>query len=208
MLKNSHLVRLLEENKVEKRELTISKRRVPLVRAYLTGDNARKYVNAINRMIYFYRNFETTFEIKRGEVFVVGFQFECGNELNDSHFCAALLNSSKVSQLVTIVPLHSAKEGRELNPASEVLLGPIPGVSNEKDAVALINQTRTIDKRRLYDKAAIEHFNRFVQSNEIRDYQEFVGQHKYIYRLSEEQYRKLHKAVQDYFYNGYIKHEN
>ena len=155
--------------------------------------------------IYFYRNFETRFEIKKGEVFVVGFEFECGNELNSSHFCVALQDSSRLNQVVVIVPLHSAKDGKELNPASEVFIGPIPGVSNEKDAVAIINQIRVIDKRRLFDKAAVEHLDRFTQDHEIKEYQELVGQHKYIYRLSEEQYKKLHTAVQQYVYNGYIK---
>ena len=204
-MKDQNMIRLLNEEKVEKRELVISKRRIPILREYLKGNNARKYVNAINRMIYFYRNFETRVEIKKGEVFVVGFEFECGNELNSSHFCVALQDSSRLNQVVVIVPLHSAKDGKELNPASEVFIGPIPGVSNEKDAVAIINQIRVIDKRRLFDKAAVEHLDRFTQDHEIKEYQELVGQHKYIYRLSDEQYKKLHTAVQQYVYNGYIK---
>ena len=204
-MKDQKMMRLLEEEKVEKRELVISKRRIPVLREYLKGDNARKYVNAINRMIYFYRNFETRFEIKKGEVFVVGFEFECGNELNSSHFCVAVQDSSRLNQVALIVPLHSAKEGKELNPSSEIFIGKIPGVSNDKNAVAIINQIRVIDKRRLFDKAAVEHLDRFTQDQNIKEYQEIIGQHKYIYRLSEEQYHKLHIAVQQYVYNGYIK---
>lgn len=200
------MMQLLTEEKVEKRELVITKRRIPLLRDYLKSLEAKRHVNAINRMIYFYRNFETRIEIKRGEVFVVGFEFECGNELNGSHFVVALLDSSPLSQLVTIVPLHSVKMDKELNPASEVYIGEIPGVTNTKRAVAIINQVRTIDKRRMFDKAAIEHFNQYAQSEHYVDYDLITAQHKYIFRLTDEQYTKIHKAVQQYVFNGYIKH--
>ena len=206
-MKDQKMMQLLTEEKVEKRELVITKRRIPLLRDYLKSLEAKRHVNAINRMIYFYRNFETRFEIQRGEVFIVGFEFECGNELNGSHFVVALLDSSPLSQLVTIVPLHSAKMDKELNPASEVYIGEIPGVTNTKRAVAIINQVRTIDKRRLFDKAAIEHFNQYSQSEHFVDYGLITAQHKFIYRLTDEQFAKIHRAVLQYVYNGYIKHE-
>lgn len=205
-MKDQKMMQLLTEEKVEKRELVITKRRIPLLRDYLKSLEAKRHVNAINRMIYFYRNFETRIEIKRGEVFVVGFEFECGNELNGSHFVVALLDSSPLSQLVTIVPLHSVKMDKELNPASEVYIGEIPGVTNTKRAVAIINQVRIIDKRRMFDKAAIEHFNQYAQSEHYVDYDLITAQHKYIFRLTDEQYTKIHKAVQQYIFNGYIKH--
>lgn len=206
-MSNEQMLDLLTQKKVEKKELIIVKRTTPLLRDYLKGDVAKKHVNAINRMIYFYRNFETRFEVKRGDVFVAGFEFECGNELNGFHFVVAILDSSPLSQLVTIVPLHSAKMDRELNPCSEVYVGEIPGVTNKKKAVAIINQIRTIDKRRIFDKAAIEHFNQYVQSENFVDYGQFTAQHKYFFRLSDEQLKKVHKAVRDYIYNGYIRHE-
>ena len=192
---------------VERRELKITKRRIPLLRDYLKGDFARRHVNAINRMIYFYRNFETRFEIHRGDSFIVDFEFECGNELNGTHFVVALLDSSPLSQLVTIVPLHSAKMDRELNPASEVYIGEIPGVNNGKRAVAIINQIRTIDKRRLFGKEEIEHFNQYSQSEHFVDYGLITAQHKFIHRLTDEQFDKIHRAVLQYVFNGYIKHE-
>ena len=197
---------LLPNSSVERKELKITKRRIPLLRDYLKSDNARKYVTAINRMIYFYRFFETRYEIKRGDVFIVNFEFECGNELNGAHFVVALLDSSPLSQLVTIVPLHSAKMDKELNPASEVYIGEIPGVTNAKKAVAIINQIRTIDKRRMFDKVAIEHFNQYSQSEHYVNYELITAQHKFIYRLTEEQFGKIHAAVLQYVFNGYIKH--
>lgn len=205
-MKDQNMIVLLKEEKVERKELIITKRRIPMIRDYLRGDNARKYVNVINRMIYFYRNFETRFAIKKGDVFIAYFEFQCGNEINGPHFVVALLDSSPLSQIATIIPLHSAKEGKELNPASEIYLGEIPGVANGKEAVAIINQIRTIDKRRLFDKAAIEHFNQYAKGENFADYVNITAQHKFIYRLSDEQYRRMHTAVQQFVFNGYIKH--
>ena len=184
-----------KEPMVEHREMAIVKRRIPILREFLRREAATKHINAINRMIYFYRNFDTRFPIDKGDVFFVNFEQACGNEINNPHFCVALLNSVALNQMVTIVPLHSAKEGRTPNPASEVFLGQIPGVTNGKDAIALINQTRTIDKRRLFNDEYVDRFERYVRDKNIPEYQMIIAQHKFIYRLSDEQFRKLHKAV-------------
>ena len=156
-------------------------------------------------LIYFYRNFETKFALEKGDVYLFNFDFEVGNELNRAHYCAVLLNSSPRNQLVTIVPLHSLKPNeRELNPASEVLLGKIEGLDNGKVSIALINQTRSVDKRRLFDKPTIKNIGRTKRGSNVK---EFIAQRKVKYRLSEEQIRILSRAVKNYFTNGYIIHE-
>ena len=207
-MKDQYMIALLTEKKVQRKELTITKRRIPMVKDYLKGDYARRHVNTINRMIYFYKNFETRFEIKKGDVFLAYFEYQCGNEINGPHFVVALLDSSELSQIAMIVPLHSVKEGKELNPASELYIGEIPGVANGKKTVAIINQIRAIDKRRLFDKAAVEHFNAYAKSPYYVNYEKITAQHKYIFRLTDEQYHKLHTAVQQFVFNGYIKHKD
>ena len=102
------------------------------------------------------------------------------------------------------MPLHSAKEGKELNPASEIFIGQIPGITNGKDAVAMINQIRAIDKRRLFDREEISNFNQYAKNKDIKDYDEITAQHKFIYRLTDEQFEKIHIAVQQFLYNGFI----
>ncbi len=196
-----------EKPMVEHREMAIVKRRVPLVREFLRAETSRKHINAINRMIYFYKNFDTRFPIDKGDVFFVNFEKAVGNEINNPHFCVALLNSGALNQMITVVPLHSAKEGRAPNPASEVFLGQIPGVTNGKDAIALINQARTIDKRRLFDDQYVDRFEQYVKDKNIPDYHMIIAQHKFIYRLSNEQFKKVHRAVLQYFTNGFIKHD-
>ena len=205
-MKNQEMLSLIKEQKMDFKELKVIRRRIPLIKDYLKSDKAKKHVNAINRMIYFYKNFETRIELKKGDVFTANFEFMCGNELNGSHFVIALLDSSAISQVVLIVPLHSLKQGYVLNPASDLLLGTIPGIANGKESIAIINQIRVIDKRRMFDKAAIEHFNQYIANSEYKDYHLITAQHKPIYRLTDNQFKKLHQAVQQYVFNGYIKH--
>ena len=187
-------------------KMQVLRKRIPTRCEFLKGIEARKHVVSINQLIYFYRYFETRLEIKRGDVFLARFAFECGNELNGDHFVAALLDSSPLSQVVTIIPLKSAK-GRPLNPASDILLGKIEGIENGKETVAVINQIRTIDKRRLFDAEIIAHLERYFNDEMLGEYAVVTCQYKKLYRLSETQYKKMHKAAMEYVYNGYIKHD-
>ena len=191
----------------EPSELKVIKRRVPLRHDYLKGDEARKHIVEINQLIYFYRYFETRLAIKKGDVFLARFGFECGNELNGNHYVVALLDSSPINQVVTVVPLKSAK-GKPLNPASDVIVGKIEKLNNTKDAIAVINQIRTIDKRRLFDGQTLAHLSGYMNSEMLGEYSELVVQSKRIYRLTDEQFAKIHKATEEYVYNGYIRHNN
>ena len=187
-------------------KMQIIRKRLPTKYSFLKGIEARNHIVSINQLIYFYRYFETRLEIKRGDVFLARFAFECGNELNGDHFVAALLDSSPLSQVVTIIPLKSAK-GRPLNPASDILLGKIEGIENGKETIAVINQIRTIDKRRLFDAEIIAHLERYFNDEMLGEYAVVTCQYKKLYRLSETQYKKMHKAAMEYVYNGYIKHD-
>ena len=187
-------------------KMQVLRKRIPTRCEFLKGIEARKHVVSINQLIYFYRYFETRLEIKRGDVFLARFAFECGNELNGDHLVAALLDSSPLSQVVTIIPLKSAK-GRPLNPASDILLGKIEGIENGKETIAVINQIRTIDKRRLFDAEIIAHLERYFNDEMLGEYAVITCQYKKLYRLSETQYKKMHKAAMEYVYNGYIKHD-
>ena len=191
----------------ETKELKVIKRRVPLRRDYLKGDEARRHVVEINQLIYFYRYFETRLAIKKGDVFLARFGFECGNELNGNHYVVALLDSNPISQVVTVVPLKSAK-GKPLNPASDVMVGKIEKLNNAKDAIAVINQIRTIDKRRLFDAETIARLGSYMSSEMLGEYSELTIQTKRIYRLTDEQFKKIHKAAEEYVYNGYIRHND
>ena len=188
-------------------KMQILKRRIPTRCSFLKGIEARNYVVSINQLIFFYRFFETRLDIKRGDVFIARFPFECGNELNGDHFVAALLDSNPLSQVVTVIPLKSAK-GKALNPASDVFLGRIEGTENGKEAIAVINQIRTIDKRRLFDAEIIAHIERYLNDEMLGEYAVVTCQYKKLYRLTDEQYHKMHKAAREYVFNGYIRHDD
>ena len=189
----------------EPTNLNVIKRRVPLRHDYLRGKDAETHVTEINQLIYFYRYFETRLAIKKGDVFLARFGLECGNELSGNHYVVALLDSNPINQVVTVVPLKSAK-GRPLNPASDIMVGEIENLNNSKEAIAVINQIRTIDKRRLFDSQTISHLSQFMSDEMIGEYSEITVQAKRIYRLTDEQFKKIHKAAEEYVYNGYIKH--
>ena len=191
----------------EPSELKVIKRRGPLKHDYLKGEEAKKHVVEINQLIYFYRYFETRLAIKKGDVFLARFGFECGNELNGNHYMVALLDSNAISQVVTVVPLKSAK-GKPLNPASDVMVGKIEKLNNTKDAIAVINQIRTIDKRRLFDAQTIARLGSYMSTEVLGEYSELTIQTKRIYRLTDEQFSKIHKAAEEYVFNGYIRHNN
>ena len=186
-------------------DLTIIKRRVPQRADFLKGEIANNYINLINQLTFFYRFFETRIAIRKGDVFVARFSFGCGNELNGDHFVVALLDSKPMNPMVTIVPLKSAK-GRALNPASDIFIGAIKGIPNGKEAIAVINQIQMIDKRRMFSPEVLKSLDKYLSNQMISEYQEINVQDKPIYRLSNEQYEKIHRAVQEYLYNGYIRH--
>ena len=188
-------------------KLTITKRRIPLTKVpFLGGYCAKEHIRDFNRVAYFYKFFETKFSIKHGDVFVVRFISTCGNELNGNHFVVALLDSPALSPVVTIVPLKSLK-GNQLNPASDVFVGQINGLTNEKDAVAIINQIQTIDKSRLISKEIINNVCRYQTDESARDYEEIEVQDKNVYRLNAEQFNRVHTAACNYVFNGFIRRD-
>ena len=187
-------------------KLKIIKKRIPSKAIYLKDDMGKNYLNLINQLSFFYKFFETRIAIRKGDVFVVRFSFGCGNELSGDHFVAALLDSSPLNPMVTVVPLKSSK-GRPLNPASDIFVGKIDGIENGKDSIAVINQLRTIDKRRMFNAEIVKHLESYLYDKTIPEYQEIEAQDKHIYRLTAYQYQKVHDAVCEYVYNGYIRHD-
>ena len=190
---------------LEPKKLIVIKRREPMKYDFLKGEAAVEYITEINRQIYFYKHFETRFEIEAGEVFLARFGTGVGNELSGNHYVMALFNSNPRQQLVRIVPLKSAK-GKPLNPASDILIGKIENLYNSKDAIAIINQARAIDKRRLFDSKTIAQLSKYISSEMIGESSEITVQLKNVYRLTDEQYDKVYKAVIEFNRNSFIKH--
>ena len=186
--------------------LYVEKREKPL--NSVANENSFVDSDAKQAIDHFHSHYMANFPLRKGDVLVMNFYSSCGYELRGNHFVAVVNESKARNPLVTVVPLKSMKENKELNPASDVLLGEIEGVLNGKQAIAVINQIRTIDKRRLFDAQVIAHLSKYMSDEMIGEYSELTVQIKRIYRLTDEQFKKIHKATEEYVYNGYIKHNS
>ena len=184
------------------------KREKPIFNSYLDNENKNEYVSGINRSIFYYNNFTTKIDIKRCEVFKIRFDQGFGSELNGYHFVVAMQSSKETNQTITVVPLSSLKEAKNYNKKSTIYIGEIPEMPNGKEAVALINQIRTIDKIRLIGAKALDNFVDKV-CEQIKDFTgEKYIQYKEIYRLTEEQYKKILYAVNNYLFVGSVERKH
>ena len=191
----------------EKKELMMKKRRIPLAQPYFKGESAKHRNGLTNTHIFAYKYFEPVFAVKAGDVYLARFPIEYGSEIHGDHFVAVLLDSPAVCPLVTVVPLKSEK-AKEINPASDIRLGVIEGINNGHKTIAVINQTRAIDKRRLLSEEAISGLHSLVKKNLLKDYEEVCAEVINCYRLTNEQYNLLRKKAIGYFKNNYISHDD
>lgn len=191
---------------VDKKELMVVKRRYPLNQPYLKGELAKKKTGILNQQIFLYRNFETRFQVKRGEVYLANFPFEFGSEIHGDHFVVAIHDSRPLNPLVLVVPLKS-KKFKSLNPASDINLGLIAGIDNNKQTVAIINQIRSIDKRRLLSPQAINALFNKYQSENVTNNQLISIQVANVFRLSQEQFAYLQKSLISFMATSYLIHD-
>jgi len=92
--------------------------------------------------------------IKRGEVYIVNFDPVIGSEISKSRPALVLQNDvANCYSPVTIVAAISSYPGGRIYP-TEVLINPPEGGLSETSTV-LLNQIRTIDKRRIVKKIGV-----------------------------------------------------
>lgn len=187
-------------------KLEIHRREKMAYKDYLKGEEAVKFVQTINGLNRIHRYYQARLEIKRGDVYIAKFNGECGYELDGMHFVVALVDSPEASPIVTVAPLKSIKPGKQLNPASDVYVGKIPGMKNGKEALAVINQIRSIDKTRLFDYEILNRISDYENGKLLSESNEIYCLHTKHYRLDRDQIGKIHKAALEYMFNGYIKH--
>ena len=190
---------------MENKAIVAVKRERALFNSYLDNENRNEYVSAINRSIFYYNHFMTKIDIQRCEVFKVRFDQGFGSELKGYHFVVAMQSSRETNQTVTIVPLSSVKEAKNYNQKSTIYVGEIPEMPNGKEAIALINQIRTIDKIRLIGNKALDVFVEKVCENINSFNGQYYVQNKEIYRLTDEQYQKILHAVNNYLFVGAVE---
>ena len=193
---------------MDNKTISAVKRRQPLIYSYIDNENRNEYVSSLNRLIFYYRYFITKIDVKRCDVFKVRFDQSFGSELRGYHFVVAMQSSREINQTVTIIPLSSFKEAKQYNPKSTINIGTVEGIPGDKGTVALINQIRTIDKVRLIGEKALEYFVEQHCEQIDRVNGEFYIQNKEVYRLSEEQYKMILHAINNYLFVGSVERRN
>lgn len=197
----------MSKKEKDKKEIIMKKRRIPLAQPYYKDKAAKTLNGLINSHLFAYKHFETSFRVDAGDVFLARFPAEFGSEIHGDHFVAVILDSNPMNPLLTVVPLKSEK-GKELNPASDIRLGVIEGINNGRKTIAVVNQLRAIDKRRLLSKEAIDRLHSLVDKKLLKDYEETCAEVICVYRLTKEQYKILKKAVIEFLSSNYISHDD
>ena len=191
MSKHSHKLMIVKRKDASKIDL-------------LSDDDLKDYSNNAKLDNFFHKHFQTRIAITRGDVFMVDFKYECGNELRGPHFVVATNDSKANDPIVTVVPLKSFKG--VLNPRSDVLLGIVEGTTTGNQSIALINQIKSIEKSRMIDHVRKETLQKILDNEKIAEDDEIEIKIKTIYRLSDKQFNILMKALIEFFSFGYIRH--
>ena len=135
-----------QDLEIVRKELIFRKRDKELPQRYLKGDELFDMQKFINKHIYLYRNFEPAFVVEPGEIYFAEFPVGFGSELHGRHPVVVLHKSGVKNPVMTVIPLTS----KDANVVSDYDLGEIKGLSkNHEHSIAVINQTRSIDKSRL-----------------------------------------------------------
>ena len=186
------------------------------MRVYRTGHpcspekdkSTNNEVSPIKSLEEFDENFNVGIKISVGAVFMARFPNSIGSELKGDHLVVAVTNSNVDNPNVIVVPLTSLKD-KHIKRTHCMLLGDIQGITNGKQSVAMLNQAKCIDKRRLLVNEDIERFLRYYNEH-LKDFDD--QEHKiYIrrYRLTLKQAERLSFTFINYIQrNGRIGLKN
>ena len=186
------------------RKLKIVRKKEPLKVTVISDDDIKDFATTYKSDSFFHKYFNTKIAIERGDVFVVIFDYTCGNELSGPHFVVALNNSKENDPMVMVVPLKSYKG--TINPRSDVLLGIVDGTKTGKQSVALINQIKNIDKCRMLEHISIKELDGLLNNETLGENDEIDFREKTFHRLTKEQFEILLNGVNGFLNFGYIRH--
>ncbi|WP_242694938.1 type II toxin-antitoxin system PemK/MazF family toxin [Pseudogracilibacillus auburnensis] len=117
------------------------------------GDIFLEWLSNQNKYLVWEEKFDPSFlrAYKRSEIVLAHFGFNVGAEYGGMHYAVVIRNSSKTNPNVNVVPLSSLEEeeNEEDVHKDRVFLGLINGL-NEKNAVAIPDQMRSISKIRIF----------------------------------------------------------
>ena len=188
-----------------KLKITAKKRKYPLSLKDNTEEFKRES-HELSNIKSFCNEYELTYPLRKGDVLVAQFWGSSGAEMQKEHFVVVLVDSKENNPIVSVAPLTSFKGLLNLNPASDILLGIIPGIMNGKQSVAVVNQIQAIDKVRFLDPKVLSRPDSVFEANKVANKEEVPLQLKNIYRLNKKQIKDLQKAIVEFFCCGFITH--
>lgn len=97
---------------------------------------------------------DTPRSLKKGEVYEFDWGLNVRHEFSNRHYGVVLADSDCQNPLVLVCPLKT--NHGEIHPSSDVLLGKMEGIEDERETIAVINQIRSLDKLRLYVRPIIQ----------------------------------------------------
>jgi len=190
------------ENKKMVKHIIFKKREKPVNQRYLEGQELLDMRDYINDYIYFYRDFEPAFEVNKGEIYYADFPVGFGSEIHGRHPVVVIHRSGPTNSMMTVVPLTS----KTANRVSDYKMGCIKGLAKkDENSVAVINQLRSIDKRRIVIQAAIEKLKDKELNNPLKAGEKTHVETLSICRLPEKDFDKLFKKIKRYVFNGTLK---
>lgn len=136
------------------------------------------------------------YDLKRGEIYEFDWGLNVNAEFSSRHFGVVLVDSDIFNPLVTVCPLKSYRGS--FNPKSDLDLGYVAALPNNRKTIAVINQIKTIDKLRLYTKRIIG-----FKKEELNE-EQFENETNYM-RLENSKLFQIIDAYANYIYDGKIK---
>lgn len=101
----------------------------------------------------FTNHYKLRYFLKKGDILEIDWGINVNAEFSNRHFGVVLADSNEFNPLVMVCPLKTNRNGA--HPKSDIDLGIIDCLKTGHGTLAVINQIRTIDKVRIYTKAAI-----------------------------------------------------
>mgnify|MGYP003295471549 CR=1 FL=1 len=102
----------------------------------------------------FSREHETAYDLRKGEIYEFDWGMNVNAEFSGRHYGVVLRDSGPDNPLVLVCPLKTNHKTK-VNFRSDYYVGKIEGLPRQVESVAVLNQTRSLDKMRLYTKHAI-----------------------------------------------------
>ena len=137
---------------------------------YRQLDSLKNQLEWIKRQleyVEFSRKYTLKMEVHRGEIYEFDFGENVNAEFSHRHYGLVLKDSKANDPIVLVCPLKTNKKG--IHPLSDVDLGVIESLRTDHSTIAVINQTRALDKMRIFTKSAIGEKDFYIDKIPVLD---------------------------------------